>query len=134
MKLQRFVGADSHVGSLVASVNGRVAIRSAVVRQMKKPIEKSIMRPMREPIDILRLKITGMGRMNMMMSVNRLRMALDHLCQKKLMHVPGMVRLYTRGTGVHWKIHTKTYETVQPTDIAIKPMHAWRKRWIGKTR
>lgn len=77
MKLQRFVGADPHVGSLVASVKGSVAMRSAVVRQMKKPIEKSIMRPMREPIDMLRFSMTGMGRIKMTTSVDRLRIALD---------------------------------------------------------
>lgn len=79
MKLHRFVGADSHVGSLVARVKGSVAMRSAVVRQMKKPMEKSTIRPMREPVDMFRLRMTGMGRMKIVRSVKRLRTALDQL-------------------------------------------------------
>ncbi|KAJ4377513.1 hypothetical protein N0V83_000338 [Neocucurbitaria cava] len=79
MKLQRFVGADSHVGSLVLSVKGRVAMRSAVVKQMKKPIEKRTISPMRDPVDMFRLKMTGIGRMKIDMSVKRLRTAFDQL-------------------------------------------------------
>jgi hypothetical protein len=117
MKLQRFVGADAQVGSLVRRDNGSVDMRSAVIRHMKKPMEERITRPMREPTDMFKPKITGIGRMNITRSVRRFRIAFDQLkkvlvnawClsfvtyrwQKKLMHVPGMARLYTRGTGVH---------------------------------
>lgn len=79
MKLHKFVGADCHVGSLVARVKGRVAMRSAVVRQIKKPTEKSTTSPMRELTDMFRPRITGMGRTKMEMSVKRLRTALDQL-------------------------------------------------------
>jgi hypothetical protein len=151
MKLQRLVGADSKVGSFVARVNGRVAMRSAVVRQMKKPMEKRIRRLIRELVDMFSLKMTGIGSRNIARSVMRLVTALDQLprtsatslicqaretcrCHRKLMHVPGMLRLYTRGTGVHWKMHTKRYEIVQPAEIAPSTKHACRKRRTGKMR
>jgi hypothetical protein len=54
-------------------------MRSAVVKQMKKPIEKRITRPILEPIDILRRRMTGMGRMKIAISVARLRAALVQL-------------------------------------------------------
>ena len=79
IKLHRFVGADSQVGSLVLRVKGSVAMRSAVVKQMKKPMEKRTTRPMRDPVDMFKLKITGMGRMKIEMSVKRLRTAFDQL-------------------------------------------------------
>jgi hypothetical protein len=79
MKLQRFAGADSYVGSLVLSDWFKVAIRSAVVRQIKNPMEKRIISPIFEPIDMLSLRITGMGRMKMAMSVIRFRTEFDHL-------------------------------------------------------
>jgi hypothetical protein len=87
MKLHRLVGADSYVGSLVWRVKGRVAMRKAVVKQIKKPMEKSTTRPIFEPRDMFRRRITGMGKMNMAISVTRLRIALDHLdCVSKSMH------------------------------------------------
>lgn len=54
-------------------------IRSAVIRQMKKPMENSITKPIREPVDMFSRRITGMGRMKMARSVNRLVMAFDQL-------------------------------------------------------
>lgn len=80
MKLQRLVGADSHDGSLVLSVSGRVAMRSAVVRQMKKPTQNRTTRPMRDPMDMFKRTITGMGRTKIAISVRRLRTACDQLC------------------------------------------------------
>ena len=62
-------------------LNGKVAIRNAVVKQMKNPIEKSMTRPIFEPTDMLSFIITGMGSMKMARSVRRLRLALDHLSQ-----------------------------------------------------
>jgi hypothetical protein len=73
------VGADSHDGSLVLSVSGSVAIRSAVVRQIKKPMQNNTTKPTRDPVDMLSLTITGMGSMKMRMSVRRLEMAFDQL-------------------------------------------------------
>jgi hypothetical protein len=83
MKLHRLVGADSQVGSLPLRVKGRVTMRSAVVRQM----EKRMTRPKREPVDMFRRKMMGMGRMKMARSVRRLRMAFVQLlgnCQRIL--------------------------------------------------
>jgi hypothetical protein len=78
-KLHRLAGADSQVGSLAFKLKGNAVMRNAVVRQMKKPIEKRAARPMREPIDMFSLKIIGMGRRNIARSVSILRMAFDHL-------------------------------------------------------
>jgi hypothetical protein len=64
---------------LALRLKGSVAMRSAVVKQMKKPIEKRITRPILEPIDILRRRMTGMGRMKIAISVARLRAALVQL-------------------------------------------------------
>jgi hypothetical protein len=79
MKLHRLAGADSYVGSLAMRLWGSVAIRSAVVKHMKKPIENSTTRPIFEPIDMLRRRMTGIGRMKIAMSVTRLRIAFDQL-------------------------------------------------------
>lgn len=79
MKLQRFVGADSHDGSFVLSVSGSVNMRSAVVKQMKKPMQNNTTRPTRDPNDILRPTITGIGKTNIAMSLTRFEMALDQL-------------------------------------------------------
>jgi hypothetical protein len=59
-------------------------MRSAVVRQMKKPMEKSITRPIFEPIDMLRRRMTGIGRMKIAMSVIKFKIAFDQLllCQR----------------------------------------------------
>jgi hypothetical protein len=54
-------------------------MRSAVVRQMKKPMEKRMTRPILDPMDMLRRSMTGIGRMKIAMSVRRLRAALDQL-------------------------------------------------------
>jgi hypothetical protein len=54
-------------------------MRNAVVKQMKKPIENSTTRPIFEPIDMFRRRMTGMGRIKIAMSVMRFRTALDHL-------------------------------------------------------
>lgn len=118
MKLHRFVGAASQVMSVVFRLRGSVAIRSAVMRQMKKPIEKRTTRPIRAPKAMLRRTMTGIGSMKIAMSVNRFNIALVQLerglalgssvcacfayrCQAKLMHVPGTERSYARDTGVH---------------------------------
>jgi hypothetical protein len=79
MKLHRLAGADSYVGSLAWRLDWSVAMRSAVVRQMKKPMEKRMTRPILDPMDMLRRKMTGIGRMKIAISVRRLRAALDHL-------------------------------------------------------
>lgn len=87
----------------------------------------------------------------MAISVIKLRMAFDqlsrvsvrrnptnsdgtHRCPKKLMHVPAIVRSYTRGIGVHWNMTTKRYETVQPIEIPIKIRQAFLKCGRGKIR
>ena len=118
MKLHRFVGAASQVGSVVFRLRGSVAIRSAVMRQIKKPIEKRTTRPIRVLKAMFRRTMTGIGSMKIAMSVNRFNIALVHLgrglalsltvcacvvyrCQAKLMHVPGIERSYARDTGVH---------------------------------
>lgn len=67
------------MGSLVFKLRGSVAMRSAVVRQMKKPMEKRITSPILEPMDMLRRRMTGMGRMKMAMSVTRFNTAFDQL-------------------------------------------------------
>jgi hypothetical protein len=132
-------------------VSGNVAMRSAVVRQMKNPMQKRTTRPTRDPIDILSLMITGIGSMKIAISVIRLRMAFDQLltmsvrrmwtdnrriyrCPKNLMHVPGMERSYTQGMGVHWKMTTKRYETVQPIETPINTRQALLKCGKGKMR
>lgn len=79
MKLQRFVGADCHVGSRVRSERGSVDMRRAVVRQMKKPIEKRTIRPIREPLDMFNPKMTGIGSMKIARSVRRFEIAFDQL-------------------------------------------------------
>jgi hypothetical protein len=79
MKLQRFAGADWYVGSLAWRLAESVAMRSAVVKHMKKPIENSTTRPIFEPIDMFRRRMTGIGRMKIAMSVLRLRTAFDQL-------------------------------------------------------
>lgn len=79
MKDHRFVGADSQVGSVALRLNGKAAMRSAVVRQMKKPIEKRATSPMREPIDIFSFSIIGMGSRKIARSVRMFRTAFDQL-------------------------------------------------------
>jgi hypothetical protein len=79
MKLHKLAGADSNVGSLAWRLWGSVAMRSAVVKQMKKPMEKSTTRPIFEPIDMLSRRMTGIGRMKIAMSVIRFRIAFDQL-------------------------------------------------------
>jgi hypothetical protein len=59
-------------------------MRSAVVRQMKKPIQKRTTRPTRDPIDMLSLIMTGIGSTNMAISVIKLRMAFDQLLKKSV--------------------------------------------------
>lgn len=54
-------------------------MRSAVMRQMKKPMLKRMTRPMRLPRDILSLMMRGSGRKKMMRSVMRLVMAFVQL-------------------------------------------------------
>jgi hypothetical protein len=54
-------------------------MRNAVVRQIKKPIEKSTTRPTFEPIDMLSLRMTGIGSIKIARSVIRFRLALDQL-------------------------------------------------------
>ena len=54
-------------------------MRSAVVKQMKNPIEKRTMRPMRDPVDMFSFMITGIGGMKMEMSVKRLVTAFVQL-------------------------------------------------------
>jgi hypothetical protein len=98
-------------------------MRKPVVRQIKKPTEKSTTSPIFWPIDIFRRMTTGIGRMKIVRSVARFEIALDQLnmilvlnlwsiterekkrcayrCPAKLMHVPGISRSYTRCTGVH---------------------------------
>jgi hypothetical protein len=87
MKLHRLVGADSQVGSLPLSVKGSVAMRRAVVRQMNKPRLKRMTRPTREPVDIFRRKMMGMGRMKMARSVRRFRMAFVQLRRRSVIHL-----------------------------------------------
>ena len=60
-------------------MSGSVAMRSAVVRQMMEPMQNSITKPMRDPMDMLSCMRTGIGRMKMAMLVRRLRVAFDHL-------------------------------------------------------
>ena len=93
MKLHRFVGADSHVGSLVLRVNGSVPMRRAVVRQMKNPMEKSTISPIRFPKDMLRRAMTGIGSTKIAISVVRLVIALDQLQRPSVLiiHNFGMV-------------------------------------------
>jgi hypothetical protein len=79
MKLHKLAGADSNVGSLAWRLWGSVAMRSAVVKQMKKPMEKSTTRPIFEPMDMLRRRMTGIGRMKIAISVIRFRIAFDQL-------------------------------------------------------
>lgn len=64
---------------MVLRVNGSVPMRRAVVKQMKKPMEKRTTRPTREPRDMLRRTMIGIGRMNIAMSVMRFVIALDQL-------------------------------------------------------
>lgn len=150
MKDQRLVGADSQVGSLSFSVCGSVAMRKDVIRQIKKPIEKSTMRPMRFPMDMLSFMIIGSGRKKMMRSVMRFVIEFVHLnllatsriasptqtyrCHAKFIQVPGIVRSYTRGIGLHWKMETNRYATVHATLTPIMIMQSLRKLGIGKTR
>jgi len=54
-------------------------MRSAVVRQMKKPMEKSTIKPMREPVDMFSLTTTGIGSVKTERSVSRLVTAFDQL-------------------------------------------------------
>lgn len=93
IKLHRFVGADSHEGSLVRRVNGSVAMRRAVVRQMKKPMEKSTTRPIREPNDMFRRMITGIGIIKIAISVKRFEIAFNHLYRLSvpILHKSGIV-------------------------------------------
>jgi hypothetical protein len=80
----------------VLSVNGRVAMRSAVVRQMKKPREKRMTSPTREPVDMFSLKMTGMGRIKMVRSVIRLEIAFDQLIEVSVCSLNAMnVGLFT---------------------------------------
>jgi hypothetical protein len=100
MKLHKFAGADSYVGSFVWRLNGRVAIRSAVVKQMKNPIEKSTTRPILEPMDILRRRMTGMGRIKMAMSVIRFNDAFVHLVLVSDTHAEVLFLLVSRDQEV----------------------------------
>ena len=79
IKDHRFAGADSQVGSRARSDRFSVAMRSAVTRQMKKPMPKRTAREMRAEIDIWRCEIAGMGRRKMARSVARLEMAFVQL-------------------------------------------------------
>lgn len=54
-------------------------MRSTVMRQMKKPMLKTTMRPMRLPRDMLSPMIKGSGRKNIMRSVTRLETAFVQL-------------------------------------------------------
>lgn len=56
-------------------------MRRAVVRQMKKPMQNNTTNPMRDPIDMLSLMMTDIGRTKIDMSVRRLRMAFDQLLE-----------------------------------------------------
>lgn len=78
---------------MVLRVNGSVPMRRAVVKQMKKPMEKRTTRPTREPRDMLRRTMTGIGRTKIAMSVMRFVIALDQLRRQSalVIHTSGVV-------------------------------------------
>lgn len=55
-------------------------MRSVVMTQMKKPMLKRIMSPMRFPSDIFNFMMRGRGKKNMIRSLMRLEMAFVQLC------------------------------------------------------